>query len=157
MSGRALLPGTGLSAAVLSLPQANAFAILGHSCGGIQEKVYATGFDPVSGLPGGDVSIQTRCGGSGKGGGYHTTTYSAWVGVSWDFSGAMVSSVKLTAAPSVNSALSSTDAFGDSLTNLNAAAYLVVPPPSAPTEVSATQSGDQFLVTWAPNGVNPKR
>ncbi len=30
----------------LLLPQSFAFAILAHSCGGIQEQVYATGFDP---------------------------------------------------------------------------------------------------------------
>ena len=30
------------------------------------------------GLPTGDVYMQTRCGGSGRGGGYKTTTYSAW-------------------------------------------------------------------------------
>jgi len=26
----------------------------------------------------------------GRGGGYHTTTYSAWVGVTWDYTGAVV-------------------------------------------------------------------
>ena len=94
-AARTLLPGTSTSAALLLLSQSTAFAILGHSCGGIQEKAYATGFDSVSGLPTGDVYIQTRCGGSGRGGGYHTTTYSAWVGATWDFSGNVVSSAKL--------------------------------------------------------------
>ena len=69
------------TATQLVLPQGTAFAILGHSCGGIQEQAYATGFDPTSGYPTGDVHLQTRCGGSGRGGGYHTTTYTAWVGV----------------------------------------------------------------------------
>ena len=64
----------------LLLPQGPAFAILGHSCGGIQEKAYATGFDATSGYPTGIVQMSTRCGGSGRGGGYHTTTYSASAG-----------------------------------------------------------------------------
>ena len=93
-----LLPGTSTSAALLLLPQSTAFAILDHSCGGIQEKGYATGFESVSGQPTGDVYIQTRCGGSGRGGGYHTTTYSAWVGVMWDFAGNVLASTKLGAS-----------------------------------------------------------
>ena len=71
----------------LALPQGDAFSILGHSCGGIQEQTYATGFG-AGGLPGGDVYMQTRCGGSGRGGGYKTTTYSAWADVVWDWFGA---------------------------------------------------------------------
>ena len=46
-----------------------------------------TGFDTTSGYPTGDVHLQTRCGGSGRGGGYHTTTYTAWAGATWDFGG----------------------------------------------------------------------
>src|SRR5262249_24208151 len=37
--------------AKLLLPQSSAFAILGHSCGGIKEQAYVTGFDPTSGYP----------------------------------------------------------------------------------------------------------
>src|SRR3954469_17216432 len=70
----------------LSLPQSTALSILGHSCGGIQERAYATGFD-ASGHPAGAVYLETRCGGSGRGGGYHTTTYTAWAGVTWDLGG----------------------------------------------------------------------
>ena len=75
----------------LLLPQGTAFAILGHSCGGIQEKAYATGFDPASGYPTGVVLMSTSCGGSGRGGGYHSTLYSASANVTWDFTGAVVS------------------------------------------------------------------
>jgi hypothetical protein len=152
---RTLLPGTSTAAASLLLPQSTAFAILGHSCGGIQEKAYATGFDSVSGLPTGDLYIQTRCGGSGRGGGYHTTTYSAWVGATWDFGGNVVSSAKLAAAPTVDPTLTVTDAYGDSLYNINSAAYLVVPAPQAPSAVTAEQSADELQVSWTPNGVNP--
>jgi len=139
----------------LLLPQSNAFAILGHSCGGIQEKAYATGFEPTSGYPVGEVYIQTRCGGSGKGGGYHTTTYSAWVSVTWDFGGNVLSSTKLAGAPAVNPAFSAFDGYGDEVYNLNNAAYLTVAVPAAPTDVTAVESGDQFEVSWTPNGVNP--
>ena len=41
----------------LLLPQSMAFAILGHSCGGIKEQAYVTGFDPASGYPTGDVYL----------------------------------------------------------------------------------------------------
>src|SRR6266404_925890 len=84
----------GAAAAPVSLlvPQATAFSILGHSCGGIQEQAFATGFDSTTGYPTGDVYLQTRCGGSGRGGGYHITTYSAWIGVTWDYTGAVVAS-----------------------------------------------------------------
>jgi hypothetical protein len=101
------------------------------------------------------VYVQTRCGGSGRGGGYHSTTYSAWVAVTWDFTGAVVSSAALAAAPTVNATFTATDAYGDSLDNISAAAYLVVPVPSAPTGVTAIQSGDQLQVSWTPNGANP--
>ena len=63
----------------LVMSQGAAFAVLGHSCGGIQEQVYATGFTP-DGYPMGNVHLQTRCGGSGRGGGYKTTTYTATAG-----------------------------------------------------------------------------
>ena len=46
-----------------------------------------------------------------------------------------------------------TDGFNDSLYNAGANAYLIVPGPAAPTDVSAVQSGDQFRkVAWKPNG-----
>jgi hypothetical protein len=147
---------TASAAAVsLLLPQSTAFSILGHSCGGIQEKSYVTGFAPTTGYPTGYVYIQTRCGGSGRGGGYHTTTYSAWVIVTWGFAGSVVSTATLATAPVVNPTFSTTDVYGDQIYNLNNAAYLVVPAPAAPTIVNAVQSGDQFEVSWTPNGANP--
>ena len=139
----------------LLLPQSNAFAILGHSCGGIQEQVYGTGFDPTSGYPTGNVYIQTRCGGSGRGGGYHTTTYSAWVDVTWDFVGNVISSTALSNAATVDPTFTATDAYGDIISNAGTVAYLIVPAPGAPTDVTAIQANDQFDVAWTPTGVNP--
>ena len=149
------MPIAGAAPASLTLPQSTAFAILGHSCGGIQEKAYATGFQPVTGYPTGAVYIQTRCGGSGRGGGYHSTTYSAWVGATWNFSANLVSSAKLLSAPAVNPTFSATDLFGDLIYNNNGLAYLTVPVPLAPVEVAANQSGDQAAVSWTPDGANP--
>src|SRR5215472_11332984 len=100
---------SGASPTLLSLPQSTAFAVLGHSCGGIQEQAFAAGFDATSGFPTGDVYLSTRCGGSGRGGGYHTTTYSAWVGATWDLTGALVSYVVLSAAPAVDPTFSAFD------------------------------------------------
>src|SRR2546422_8575654 len=94
----------GASPPRLLVPQPTAFSVLGHSCGGIQEQAFATGFDATSDYPTGDVYLSTRCGGSGRGGGYHTITYSAWVGANWDLTGALVSYVVLSAVPTVDPA-----------------------------------------------------
>ena len=56
-------------------PIPDAFARLGHSCGGIKQQIFGEGFD-ANGNVTGYVFAVTRCGGSGRDGGYHTTTYS---------------------------------------------------------------------------------
>lgn len=158
--------GAAPSAVSLLLPSSTAFSMLGHSCGGIQEQAFATGFGS-DGYPTGAVYLQTRCGGSGRGGGYHVTTYSAWVTVTWDFAGGTRTAAKLATAPAVSATFTATDARGDLLYNALTAvnvtpancsvgnttyctyrAYLSVPVPGSPTAVGATQSGDALLVTW---------
>jgi IPT/TIG domain len=109
----------------LLVPQSTAFSVLGHSCGGIQEQAFATGFDATSGYPTGDVYLSTRCGGSGRGGGYHTTTYSAWVGATWDLTGALVTYAVLSAAM-VDPTLSAFDQHGNEVYNQSNRAYLVL-------------------------------
>jgi hypothetical protein len=145
------LASTASAATPLSLvvPQGTAFAYLGHWCGGIQEQVYATGWD-TSGYPAGAAYLSTRCGGSGRGGGGHSTLYSAWVTVTWDFAGNLRSAAVATVLPPLNPAFSSTDSYGDQLYNASLRAYLVVPPPASPTVVGAAQVGDQFQVSWRP-------
>jgi hypothetical protein len=125
-------PAASAAGTSLLLPQATAFSILGRSCGGIQERAYATGFDATSGYPTGDVYLSTSCGGSGRGGGYHTTTYSAWAGVSWDFTAAVISYGVLSPAPAVDPALSAFDAHGNQVYNQLGAAYLVLAPGFVP-------------------------
>lgn len=73
-------------------PIPDAFARLGHSCGGIQQQIFAEGFDASLNVTG-YVFAVTRCGGSGRGGGYHTTTYSTWVAVTWNLSGVVIDEV----------------------------------------------------------------
>jgi hypothetical protein len=138
----------------LLLPQSTAFAILGHSCGGIGEHVYVTGFDPGSGNPMGAVHISTTCGGSGHAGG-GTTTYAAWVAVTWDFTATALTATVLSSAPTVDPTFTATDAFGDTIYNDNLSAYLLVPIPAAATVLNAVQSGDTLQVSWTTMGVNP--
>jgi hypothetical protein len=146
----------------LFLSQGAAFSILGHSCGGVQEHAYATGFG-TGGYPTGDVSLQTRCGGSGRGGGYKTTTYSAWATASWDWYGNTRSFATLAGPAEVSTTFSAVDAYGDRIYNTATAAYLEttsppVVPPAAPTGVTAAQSNIEvaeklelrFQVAWAP-------
>jgi hypothetical protein len=84
------LTASALNAATVQLqPIPDAFARLGHSCGGIQQQIFGEGFD-ANGDVTGYVFAVTRCGGSGRGGGYHTTTYSTWVAVTWNLAGVVI-------------------------------------------------------------------
>jgi len=84
--------------ASLQLPQSLAFAILGHSCGGIQEKAYVTGFELTTGNPTGNVYLSTICS-AGK---LTSSPHSAWATVSWDLAGNVLFSAALSNAPTVN-------------------------------------------------------
>lgn len=128
----------------LLLSQSAAFSILGRSCGGIQEQVFATGFS-ANGFPAGDVRLQTRCGGSGRGGGYKTTTYTAWATATWDWFAETRSSALLEGVSAEDSTFSAEDAHGDRVYNAGTSAYLEtgeppVQPPSPPIGVSASVS-----------------
>ena len=116
----------------LLLSQSTAFGFLGHSCGGIQEQSFANGFDATSGYPTGYVYLQTRCGGSGRGGGYHVTTYSAWVAATWDFTGAVVSTTRPVSAPATNPTFSAFDANGNEVYNASNRAFLSLAPSFVP-------------------------
>jgi hypothetical protein len=137
----------------LLLPQSMAFSILGHSCGGIKEQPYVTGFDPASGYPMGDVYLSTTCSTGGRGS--RPATFTAWTAVTWDLAGNVVSATTLSNAATVDPTFTATDAYGDVIYNAGTAAYLVVPLPAAPTGATAVQSADQFQVSWMPKGVNP--
>src|ERR1700680_3590533 len=63
-----------------------AFSILGHSCGGIQQRHYGTRVG-ANGYPTGNVHMQPTCGGSGRGGGGKSTTYTGNASVVWTWFG----------------------------------------------------------------------
>jgi hypothetical protein len=136
----------------LLLPQSTAFAILGHSCGGIKEQVSVTGFDPTNGYPTGVVFLSTTCSTGGRGS--PTATFTASASVTWDFAGNVIS-YTAPATGSAGPAFGAFDAFGDMIYNSGTTAHLIVPVPAAPVAVTATQSGDQFQVSWTPQAVNP--
>jgi hypothetical protein len=126
----------------LTLPQGTAFAIVGHSCGGIQETSAATGFDPTTGFPTGQVGLSTRCGGSGKGGGGGSTTYTGSADVTWDFTGAVVA-YTVPATGSAVPGFSATDADGNQVYDSGNSALLLLAagftPPPRVTAVSAAE------------------
>ncbi len=147
----------------LAMSQGAAFSVLGHSCGGIQEKVYETGF-AANGYPQGNVYMETRCGGSGRDGGGHVTTYTntatvvwTWLGETWKW-GPMVGGLEATAAE---------DPHGDKLYNVGTHAYLETgsppyQPPAPPTNVKASvilaESGSlEFLAMPISWNVDPER
>jgi len=138
----------------LLLPEGDAFAVIGFDCGGIAEKVYITGFDPTNGYPTGEVYLSTTCS-CGKG---CSSPHSAWAVATWDFAGNTISYGALTNGPVIDPILMATDAYDDTIYNVSngiATAYLAVPTPEAPTNVTAVQTNDQFDVAWMPTGVNP--
>jgi hypothetical protein len=142
------------AATSLTVPGSTAFSVLGHWCGGISEHNYASGFDPLSGYPVGYSYVWTICNGSGRGG--HSITYSDWLSMTWDFTGAMVG-YSVISPPTVNPTLTVDDAHGNNLTNQNNNAYLTlasgfvpaprvagVSPTTAPQGTLITITGDGF-------------
>ncbi len=116
----------------LTLSQGQAFAVLGASCGGIQETVTANGFDPSTGYPTGVVQMKTSCGGSGRGGGYHTTTYTATADVTWDFTATVVSTAVPATGAVTGPSFSALDAFGNEVYNSGSSAFLLLSPTYVP-------------------------
>ena len=125
----------------LDLSQSAAFSLLGYDCGGIAEKSYATGFDPTSGYPTGDVNLSTTCSGSGRGG--RSTTHTVWGSVTWDFTATVVSDALLSSAPAVDPGFSAFDTNQNEIYNSGGSAYLTYGPGFAPaprvTAISTTE------------------
>jgi hypothetical protein len=163
-----LLGGLGLTTAAgaattrqLFMNQSAAFAVLGHSCGGIQEQVYAKGF-ASSGYPAGDAYLSTTCSTGGRGS--KPATFTARATVTWDWFGNTRNFAKLESPPEVSETFSATDGYGDRIYNVGKAAYLEtsappIVPPAAPTGVTAAVSTAEtpeekivlrFQVGWVP-------
>ncbi len=77
-----LVPVATLAQTILPLPPGYP-TLLGESCGGVHVASYVTGFDGSGNITG-EVYAWTTCGGSGRGGGYKTTTYQSWNSITWD-------------------------------------------------------------------------
>ena len=135
----------------LLLPQGTAFTILGYDCGGIQEHAYVTGFDPITGNVTGEVYLKTTCS-CGKD---CSSSHTKWAAATWDLAGNVISAMAISNTPAVDTNFTATDEYSDTIYNSATGAYLVVPTPAAPTDVTAVQSNDQFNISWTPNGVNP--
>lgn len=155
-----LAPVAGASSPIrLVLSQGAAFSVLGVSCGGIQEEVAVTGFAP-NGYPEGIAYLKTRCGGSGRGGGYKTTTYTGTATVVWDWLGETRNFAS--GAGEASLVAEATDSHGDRIYASAGAAFLEtgeppLSPPAAPSnlvaypgwvEVGETEH-QQFTVTWS--------
>ena len=78
----AFAPSVTLASPVYRLSQAQAFSILHVSCGGIQQSVTIISQDDQTTV--GNDHLSTRCGLSGRGGGYKVHLYSGDVVVTWD-------------------------------------------------------------------------
>ena len=86
----AVLLGTVGVASAANLPVPAGYpALLGVSCGGVAVTAYITGFN-TDGNPTGELVATTRCGGSGRGGGYKSHTYTSITSITWDFFGGYV-------------------------------------------------------------------
>jgi hypothetical protein len=123
----------------LYLNEGDAFHVLGHSCGGIQQESYARGFG-TNGYPIGNVHLQTRCGGSGRGGGGGSTLYTGTASVEWTWFGETRSYGTLNGPLA---GISAEDSHGDKVYNLGSIAYLEtgtppLQPPAPPTGVAAS-------------------
>jgi hypothetical protein len=80
----------------LGLTQAQAFADVGHNCGGIRVYPYATGFD-ANGNAQADVFVYTACSSGGRGG--STSYHTAWVHATWDLNGILLSQIAIAQPP----------------------------------------------------------
>jgi hypothetical protein len=154
-------PASAATTTHLLMSQSAAFGVLGHSCGGIQEQVYARGFG-AGGYPIGDAYLKTSCSTGGRGS--RPATFTAWASVTWDWFGDTRSYSRLATAPEgLSTTFSATDTHADRIYNVGTSAYLETtnPPvvaPAAPTKVAATlwatEVGEsvllRFQVTWTP-------
>jgi large repetitive protein len=117
----------------LILPANLQFAYLGHWCGGIGMQTFATGFDPTTGYPTGDVFLTTTCSSGGRGS--HPDTFTAWVSASWYYTGSIVSSSLLTTTPTVDPALTAYDAYGNEVYNTSNNAFVQLAPTFNPAPI----------------------
>jgi hypothetical protein len=101
------------SAETITLNPQPDYPYVGVSCGGIHTSTFVTGFD-ANGNIRGEVYAWTRCGGSGRGGGYQVTNYDSWHSILWDLQGAVLETLPYDGvAP--DETFSQTDANGNTI------------------------------------------
>jgi hypothetical protein len=142
----------------LMLPASDALSVLGRSCNGIAQHVYASGF-ASNGYPTGATHLETTC--IGRYG--YRFTYTAWASDTWTWYGETRSYAKLAQEPAgLSTSFSAEDSHGDRVYNTASAAYLEttsppIAPPEPPTNVTAYayrtgeegESGPQdFSIGW---------
>ena len=135
-------------ASALTLPIPAGYpTLLGRSCGGVLVQPYITGFD-ANGNVTGELYASTRCGGSGRGGGYHSTLYKSYTTITWDFFGHYLLSSYDGGALNINEV--ATDTYGNvaSVNGLVATLTIYELPPNAkpvaaamPSVIGLTQAG----------------
>jgi IPT/TIG domain len=150
----------------LVLSQSAAFAVIKYDCGGIKERVYATGF-ASNGYPAGVEHLETTCSSGGRGGGHFTVA--GWASSVWTWYGVTRSFAKLEKEPEgLSTTFKAEDSYGDKIFNEGTSVFLetTTPPvkaPAAPTNVTAAayrtgeegEAGPQnFNVTWTPDPEN---
>lgn len=115
-SGVLGLAAVAASAATVTLIPQPDYPYLGVSCGGVLTSTYVTGFD-VNGNIRGEVYAWTRCGVSGRGGGYQETRYDSWHSILWDIEGAVIETLTYDGVvPDPD--FSATDANGNTIHNV---------------------------------------
>jgi hypothetical protein len=93
----------------LLLPQGKAFSSSGtHALE--SGNVVRDGFDATSRFPTGGVYLSTTRSAGGQGG--PSTRYTAWAGVTWDFTGEVITASKLSSAPTVDPTFTAFDPNG---------------------------------------------
>ncbi len=100
-------------ATTIALNPQSGYPLLGVSCGGIHTSTYVTGFDTNGNITG-EVYAWTRCGSSGRGGGYHSTVYSSWHSIVWDLTGTALATLPYDGVVP-NPAFTATDSSGDTI------------------------------------------
>ncbi len=94
------------------LPQVG-ISLLAVSCGGVHTSTYVTGFAPDGNVTG-EVYAWTRCGSSGRGGGYKSRLYQSWHSLTWDLMGQAVETHAWDGV-TPDAAFTATDEMGDAI------------------------------------------
>ena len=100
---------------IIALNPQPGVALMGVSCGGIHTTTYVTGFD-VNGNITGEEYSWTRCGLSGRGGGYRSHLYTTWHSIIWNTNGVALATLPYDGV-AVDSSFTATDTSGNTIDN----------------------------------------